>query len=244
MTVMQQVDPPVARDLADEARDRLLRLARAALAATTGAGTTAAVDEALRAVDDLDDPAAVFVTLTKGGELRGCIGTLHPDRRLADAVVWGAVSAARRDPRFRPVEAAELPAIEIEISVLGAPVPLDDPTRFRPGIDGVIVERGGRVAILLPEVANRFRWGAAEMLAAVCSKAGLHHDAWRDSGTGLTRFRTVRFGGPAVAVVARDETSAGVADDLDVASPTIAEDGADALVAEDQDELAVFEGRS
>ncbi len=198
MTVTQQADPPVALDLGAGARERLLGLARAALAAATGAGTAAEVDAALRATADLDQDAAVFVTLTEGGELRGCIGAIHPDRPLPDAVVSGAVSAARRDPRFRPVEAAELPAIEVEISVLGAPIPLDDPTRFRPGVDGVIVERGGRVALLLPEVATKLGWGAAEMLAAVCSKAGLHQDAWRDPETRLTRFRTVRFGGPAV----------------------------------------------
>lgn len=198
MITARQGDPPVPLDLSVESRDRLLRLARAALEAATGAGSVVTLDDALRAAADLDRPAAVFVTLTEAGELRGCIGAIHPDRALCDAVVSGAVSAAVRDPRFRPVEADELPAIELEISVLGSPVPLEDPARFRPGVDGVIVERRGRVAILLPEVATTLGWGTTEMLDAVCSKAGLPRDAWRDVGTRLTRFRTTRFGGPAV----------------------------------------------
>jgi uncharacterized protein len=193
------VDPPDAFDLPEEARARLLALARAALASATGAGSQRALDEALRATHDLDRPAAVFVTLTEGGELRGCIGSIRADRSLRDAVVAGAVSAAVRDSRFPPVVASELPTIELEISVLGSPVPLDEPARFRPGIDGVIVERRGRLAILLPEVAPMFGWGTRETLQAVCSKAGLGRDAWLDGGTRLTRFRTIRFGGPAGA---------------------------------------------
>lgn len=206
MTTALPADPPAAVDLPAGDRIRLLGLARAALAATTGACPATRLDVALAAAADLDRPAAVFVTLTEDGDLRGCIGTIRPDRPLAEAVVSAATSAAGRDPRFPAVRAAELGTIEVEISVLGTPVPLDDPTAFRPGVDGVIVERDGRLAILLPEVATTLGWGTAEMLDAVCLKAGLARDAWRRSGTRLRRFRTTRFGGSAIEV--SDEGSA------------------------------------
>lgn len=198
MTTALRADPPIAVDLPVEARDRLLALARAALAAVTGAGSTTRLDGVLAAAADLDRPAAVFVTLTEEGDLRGCIGTVRPDRPLSEAVLSAATSAAGRDPRFPAVRAAELDRIEIEISILGTPVPLEDMAAFRPGVDGVIVEREGRLAILLPEVATTLGWGTVEMLNAVCVKAGLQRDAWRRAGTRLRRFRTTRFGGPAL----------------------------------------------
>jgi AMMECR1 domain-containing protein len=85
-----------------------------------------------------------------------------------------------------------LPAIHIDVSVLGPTVPLADPMAFRPGIDGIIVARDGRRALLLPEVATDLGWGAREMLDAVCEKAGLDGHAWHDPRTRLSVFRTTR----------------------------------------------------
>ena len=121
----------------------------------------------------------------------------RPGRSLREAVVSATLGAAIGDPRFLPVTAAELPAIEVGISVLGPPVRFDLQA-FMPGVDGVIVERGGLRALLLPEVATEFAWGTVQMLENVCRKAGLAADAWRDARTRLSSFRTVRFGGPAV----------------------------------------------
>jgi uncharacterized protein (TIGR00296 family) len=114
--------------------------------------------------------------------------------------VAATVDAALGDPRFRPVTAVELPAIRIDVSLLGTPVPLVDLDRFEPGLDGVVIERDGCRALLLPEVATEFAWGATEMLDAVCEKAGLPARAWRDRRTRLATFRTVRFGGAAIPV--------------------------------------------
>jgi len=184
--------------VAPEVRLALLDLARLALAAATGSADLLAVRGALQNTPDADAPGVVFVTLTEDGALRGCMGTFEPKRSLREAVVTSAFTAALDDPRFMPVRATELPAIHIEISVLGPTVPLTDPDAFRPGVDGVIVERDGRRGLLLPEVATTFDWGGPRMLDAVCGKAGLPDDAWRDPGTRLWTFRTVRFGGPAV----------------------------------------------
>jgi AmmeMemoRadiSam system protein A len=120
------------------------------------------------------------------------VGSLVAEQPLGRAVASAGASAAVRDPRFMPVTERELPAIHIDVSVLGPAVPLRDPMAFRPGIDGIIVARDGRRALLLPEVATDLGWGAREMLDAVCEKAGLEGHAWHDPRTRLSVFRTIR----------------------------------------------------
>jgi AmmeMemoRadiSam system protein A len=120
------------------------------------------------------------------------VGSLVAEQPLGEAVASAGASAAVRDPRFMPVTERELPAIHIDVSVLGPAVPLADPMAFRPGIDGIIVARDGRRALLLPEVATDLGWGAREMLDAVCEKAGLEGHAWHDPRTRLSVFRTSR----------------------------------------------------
>ncbi len=177
----------------------LLRLARAAVATATGLAPPHALGAALASAAGYDAPAAVFVTLTEAGDLRGCMGSMAADRPIAEAVADAACAAALVDPRFLPLAACELPAIRIEISVLGPLAPMRTPADLRPGVDGVIVERGRAAGLLLPEVADRLHWGGREMVEAVCRKAGLPADSWRDSLTRLSVFRTARFGGPALA---------------------------------------------
>jgi AmmeMemoRadiSam system protein A len=180
-----------------EGQQALLELARVALAVAVGRAPVSVLDRTLARTPLGDEPGAVFVTLTEGGELRGCVGSLQPERNLRVAVVASTLSAALDDPRFTPVTTEELPAIQIGISVLGPVTPMAAGDAFEPGVDGVIVERGGRRGLLLPEVATEFSWGATQMFEAVCRKAGLPADSWRDSRTRLRSFRTVRFGGPA-----------------------------------------------
>ena len=189
---------PVALD--PDTAAALLRIAREAV--TAAVTHRAAVPESAApppspplspaALAALDEPGAAFVTLTEHGSLRGCIGSLVADQPLGRAVASAGASAAVRDPRFMPVTARELPTIHIDVSVLGPAVPLADPMAFRPGIDGIIVARDGRRALLLPEVATDLGWGAREMLDAVCEKAGLEGHAWHDPRTRLSVFRTVR----------------------------------------------------
>ena len=190
------VEEPLAVELSADAGTILLHLARGAVAATAS-GRLRSAD--LRDFLPADPPAvllsphAAFVTLYEGGELRGCMGCVAADAPLWATVVSAAVAAASRDPRFRPVAEREIPALSIDVSVLGPSVPLRDPSAFRPGIDGLIVERGGRSGLLLPEVATDHGWGAREMLETTCLKAGLPEDAWRDPATRLLVFRTARL---------------------------------------------------
>ena len=117
---------------------------------------------------------------------------------LAESVAGAAIGAVLHDWRFRPVTEDELPDIEIEVSVLGPFVVLDDPLAFRVGVDGLLVERGFDRGLLLPQVATEHGFDARAMLRATCGKAGLPADAWQDPRTRVSAFRTKRFGGPAI----------------------------------------------
>lgn len=130
----------------------------------------------------LDRPAASFVTLTRNGELRGCIGSLDADRPLRQDVEQNACAAAFRDPRFAPVSAAEWPEVRIEISLLNAPETLRGNQaeiigQLRPGIDGVIFRAGQKRATFLPQVWKQLP-SAADFLTQLKRKAGLAADFW------------------------------------------------------------------
>jgi uncharacterized protein len=136
--------------------------------------------------------AGVFVTIRRQGELRGCIGCLD-DRPRDLAVYLSAAAAATDDPRFSPLEPAELDRVTLEISLLGPAEPLDDPARLEIGRHGLIVEHARARGLLLPQVAVERGWGPEEFLAHTCCKAGLPPDAWRQ-GARLFRFEAEVFG--------------------------------------------------
>ncbi len=131
----------------------------------------------------LHTPGATFVTLTEGGRLRGCIGTLEAHRSLEADVRANAVAAAFRDPRFAPVEIDEWPHIQLEVSLLTTPVPLpcrdeaDALARLRPGVDGVIFEYGGYRSTFLPQVWEQLPEPAI-FLNQLKRKAGLPDTFW------------------------------------------------------------------
>lgn len=137
---------------------------------------------------------AVFITLKKGDELRGCIGHLEPKYPLAEAVVRMALAAAFEDDRFLPITLEELPEIKIEISILSPLQKISDPYQIKLGKDGVIVKKGFRSGVFLPEVAEEFNYNLEEFLSALCFyKAGLSPDAWRDKETEIYIFRTEKI---------------------------------------------------
>ncbi|MFI5258357.1 MAG: AmmeMemoRadiSam system protein A [Candidatus Limnocylindrales bacterium] len=174
-------------------RRQLLAIARRAI--ETAVCRTAPVDPISGPVPPaLAAPAAAFVTLHEHGELRGCIGLMRFDVSLWLNVREAAVAAALDDPRFLPVDESELPALELEVSVLEPPVELHDPSGFVAGRHGIVVERGGRRALLLPQVATEQGWDEGAMLSAVCRKANLPADAWRDGTTRLFIFDSICFG--------------------------------------------------
>jgi uncharacterized protein len=125
----------------------------------------------------------VFVTLTKNGTLRGCIGLPYPVMPLGQAIIHAASAAALEDPRFPPVIKEELPAICLEVTILTVPVPLDDTPEDRPskiivGKHGLIVRGMGTSGLLLPQVAPEYHWDARTFLDHTCMKAGLPANCW------------------------------------------------------------------
>ncbi len=137
----------------------------------------------------------VFCTLkTPVDVLRGCIGHPYPDSPLAEALVDSAVSAAVRDPRFKPLAPEELEDIRIEVTVLTQPKKLDGPRKSYPskimiGTHGLIVSTRHTSGLLLPQVAvENGEWTPVEFLEATCWKAGLPPDAWKDDATEVSTF--------------------------------------------------------
>ena len=134
-----------------------------------------------------------FVTLKKHGELRGCIGHLIGDRPLYLVVQGVAVSAAVGDQRFPPVTEEELSGLEIEISVLSPLEEVESVDQIQVGLHGVIIHRGQKQAVYLPQVAPEQGWGREEMLENLCLKAGLSKDAWKKEGTRFYVFTAEVF---------------------------------------------------
>ncbi len=153
--------------------------------------------QALRA-SVFQEKRGVFVTLHKHGQLRGCIGSLSGYRSIVDGVRENAINAAFNDYRFGPVTAEELADLEIEVSILTEPQPLQYDgaeqllTSLRPGMDGVIIHRGGASATFLPQVWEQLP-EPADFLSHLCRKAGLSPQDWRQGGLEVQIYQVQYF---------------------------------------------------
>lgn len=186
--------------LTDQDKRCLLELARAALtAAVTGAGSAGVLPaNPAELPDGVRELGCCFVTLTRDGRLRGCVGGLQPERPLFADVCWRAIQAALHDERFVPVQPSELPGIEIEISVLTRPEPLpyadagDLVRRLRPGVDGVVLSDGYRRATFLPQVWAKLP-DTEQFLERLCEKLGARPDAWRHGRLDVQVYQVIEF---------------------------------------------------
>ncbi len=133
-----------------------------------------------------------FVTLKKGGELRGCIGFIEPVASLCETVIQTAVYAATEDPRFTPVTAEELKELEYEISVLTPLKKIDNPQSVQVGKHGLVIAMGRNRGILLPQVPVENNWDREMFLDQACLKAGLPPDAWK-KGAEISVFEAIVF---------------------------------------------------
>lgn len=180
--------------LSDEDRDTLLKLARETIEYYLAKGKVPNLaDLEITVPEHLRENRAVFVTLTKHGQLRGCIGELLPVQPLFQSVIFNAVQAAVKDPRFPDVETSELDDIEIEISVLTVPEPVGSADDIRIGVDGVILQKRGRRAVFLPQVAPEQGWDVEETLTHLALKAGLNANDWKH-GADFLVFQAEVFG--------------------------------------------------
>jgi AmmeMemoRadiSam system protein A len=183
--------------LTEDEKQILLKLAREALIA-------AASNQRLQPLDlDTLTPrllalGASFVTLTRGGFLRGCIGALKMQFPLAEDVRQHAVAAALHDYRFGPVKPDEVDQIEIEISVLTSPQPLDYerpediPQFLRPMVDGIILSNDTHRATFLPQVWAKVP-NAETFLDMLCEKALLPRDTWRKERLNIQTYQAESF---------------------------------------------------
>ncbi|OGS07226.1 MAG: hypothetical protein A2270_11295 [Elusimicrobia bacterium RIFOXYA12_FULL_51_18] len=138
-------------------------------------------------------PAAVFVTLTENGALRGCVGTIEPRMGLLDAVRYGANAAAFADTRFRPLEKPELEKIKAEISVLSPLKKAPNAKEIVQGKHGVVVVKDGHSGLFLPQVWEQIP-GKKDFLSELCfQKAGLERDCWQDKNASIYVFTVDSF---------------------------------------------------
>ena len=164
-------------------RAYLLRLARASMEQAVKGGMRRGASP-----DMSDAPKATlakmgaFVTLNDKatGALRGCIGEIIPMRPLVKAVAARAVDAALDDPRFSPVTERELGGLRVEVSALTPPKRVASWRDIVLGRDGMTLEKDGRFAVFLPQVAPEQGWDLPTTLSYLSHKAGLSPDAWRE----------------------------------------------------------------
>lgn len=178
--------------LTQEQRNRLLRIARESIAAVLD-GRRPELDPA-----DLDPvlthPSGAFVTLhAADGELRGCIGSIEAVAPLFEAVSSNAINAAFRDPRFYPLTRDELASVHIEISVMSPIEAVRSVDEIEVGRDGLIIRRGLRAGLLLPQVATEYGWDRETFLRQTCVKAGLPPESWRAPDCRIERFSAEVF---------------------------------------------------
>jgi len=139
-----------------------------------------------------------FVTLKINGRLRGCIGNPGARESVLAGVRENALKAAFHDFRFRPLSDKELGRVDIEVSILTEPQPLeylvsaDLVARLRPNIDGVIIRKGSAGAIFLPQVWDQLP-GPEEFLSHLCAKAGLSPNAWRNTRLDVLTYQVQYF---------------------------------------------------
>ncbi len=190
-------EPEAATQFSNAERQQLLALARRALEASVSTGKLPALE-----LEDFPPkfalPKGSFVTLTKHGQLRGCIGNITPRQPLYQAIMENARAAALNDYRFEPVKPAELGDLEIEVSVLTEPrslsftSPDDLLSKLRPNVDGVILKMGFHSATFLPQVWEKIPDKAA-FLDQLALKAGAARGAWRESGTKVEVYQVEAF---------------------------------------------------
>ena len=166
-------------------REFLLKVARAAVeAAATSAAPpeveTLASAAGLSLDGALTENRGAFVTLTRHGHLRGCIGFIEGYKPLVQAVAENGRSAAVSDPRFPPLTPGELEDLNIEVSALTALVAVKSYEDIEVGKHGILLEKNGRQSVFLPQVATEQGWDLATTLTHLALKAGLDPDGWRE----------------------------------------------------------------
>jgi AmmeMemoRadiSam system protein B/AmmeMemoRadiSam system protein A len=196
------VESTDSAELSKADKEFLLKLARKSLTQAVEEGSVSAP-----AVSDIPQPLrtrrACFVTLTKDGELRGCIGHIFACVPLYRSVIENAAKAALKDSRFPPVQPEELDQIDVEVSVLTTPrcLEFDSPDalleKLSPGVDGLVFRLGDRQSTYLPQVWEQIP-GKEEFLSRLAQKAQLDSTAWREPEAAFLTYRVEAFHEPSI----------------------------------------------
>ncbi|MBF0433455.1 MAG: AmmeMemoRadiSam system protein B [Fibrobacteria bacterium] len=170
--------------LSDQDKSLLLELARASIQFYLDKGKQPVLKdlgkEEGRISEAVKVPRAAFVTLKENGRLRGCIGDILPRVPLYQSVMRNAVNAAVNDYRFKQVKPEDLNGLRLSVSALTVPKQVSSYRDIRIGTDGVILRKRGRSAVFLPQVAPEQGWNVEETLTHLATKAGLHHEDWKE----------------------------------------------------------------
>jgi AmmeMemoRadiSam system protein A len=177
-------------ELSVDDKKALLRLARESIECAVN-------DKALPSTDlpaqNLITPCGAFVTIRVRGDLRGCFGYVNAYYPLAQSVQEVAVKSALEDPRFEHIAPDELGAVEVEISVLEAPVKVERIEEIEIGVHGLILETRVHRGLLLPSVATEYGWDREQFLNHTALKAGLPPDAWKNKNVTIFKFKAEKF---------------------------------------------------
>jgi AmmeMemoRadiSam system protein A len=151
----------------------------------------------LEPVDDSrwNQKTGLFVTLKKEGQIRGSMGLLESTTTLPETLFDTAQTAATHDGRYQPVTPDEIPSLDIHVSLLSEIKKLGGPKDIQIGRTGLIISRGEKQAVLLPEVAEERGWTQEQFLEATCEKAQLSHKAWQDPNTLVEYFICTKIDG-------------------------------------------------
>ena len=174
------------RSLTEALRIQLVNVARRTI--KVGLGKDHIVIHLADYPEQLRERRASFVTLYRNGKLRGCIGTLEPNRSLVEDIAHNAYQAAFSDPRFMPLTAAEFDSVDIHLSVLSLLQPLvfnSEPEllmQLRPRIDGLVLIEGRLRSTFLPAVWEQLPEPQL-FFSELKRKAGLPTDYWSDTVT-------------------------------------------------------------
>ncbi|MBT8328680.1 MAG: AmmeMemoRadiSam system protein A [Desulfofustis sp.] len=185
-----------SRQIPQEYGPRLLKLVRDTIGQHLG--VIDKVDQAGLEGEPLRQELATFVTLKIEGRLRGCIGNLEPAGPLLGTLAQNGHHAAFNDHRFSPLSVEEFERVQIDVSILSKPVPLDYTdgqdllTKLRPDIDGVILEKGKARATFLPQVWKQLP-EPKQFMEHLCRKAGLSPRAWQGKDIEIYLYQVQSF---------------------------------------------------
>ncbi len=188
-----KVKEPEEHKLSEEERKTLLRLSRDALYSFLTTREFQPNMSKYPITPALREEAGVFVTLTKRGKLRGCIGYVEGIKPLWEAVIDNTRNAAFEDSRFPEVSMKEFDDISIEISVMTPLRPIKSVDEIIIGQHGLVIRKGFHSGLLLPQVPVEWGWNRDEFLVHICQKAGLPPDAWKKPDTKLYVFSAQVF---------------------------------------------------